>query len=164
MWRSVCTDCAPPTCTVPCPHALSPPTCTMPRPHALCHAHMHCAMPTCTVPRPHALCPPTCTIPRPRALTPLRLSGRLHCWLQDALALLRLDDLFIDSFEVTDGESLQCQGCEELCVRASLLSHTVKMLQGDHLSRAIGRVAGSGGKTKFTIENVTKTRIVLADT
>lgn len=86
-----------------------------------------------------------------------------HCCLQDALALLRLDDLFIDSFEVTDGECMWCQE-HKGAVTVSPLTHAVKMLRGDHLSRAIGRVAGTGGKTKFTIENVTKTRIVLADT
>jgi len=62
--------------------------------------------------------------------------------INDSIALLRMDDLYIESFQIKD----------------------VKTLHGDHLSRCIGRISGEKGKTKFAVENATKTRIVLADT
>lgn len=61
--------------------------------------------------------------------------------IKDAISLLRLDDIYLDSFMVTD----------------------VRKLPRGHLSRAIGRIVGKNGKTKFTIENATQTRIVIAD-
>ncbi|XP_074282520.1 uncharacterized protein LOC141607044 isoform X2 [Silene latifolia] len=60
----------------------------------------------------------------------------------DAILLIRADEFYVRAFDIKDVK---------------------RLLKGEHLSRAIGRVVGKGGKTKFAIENATKTRIVIAD-
>ncbi|KAK9740814.1 hypothetical protein RND81_03G062300 [Saponaria officinalis] len=62
--------------------------------------------------------------------------------IEDAIILLKADDFYV----------------------GYLIVDEVKRLNGEHLSRAISRLSGKGGKTKFSIENATKTRIVIANT
>merc|ERR1712113_664365 len=59
--------------------------------------------------------------------------------IKDAIAILRIDDLYVYCFEIKD----------------------LKTLKGQHLNRAIGRLIGRSGKTKFMIENATRTRITI---
>eukprot|EP01084_Bolivina_argentea_P134829 237700_1 len=61
--------------------------------------------------------------------------------IKDALALLRMEDIFLESFDIRD----------------------VKFFnkKSDHWMRAIGRIAGQYGKIKYSIENSTNTRIVI---
>ena len=62
--------------------------------------------------------------------------------LQDAIAMLRLEDLYLETFLIKD-------------VKANL--------HGDHLSRCIRRICCEKGKTKNAIENATRTRILIQD-
>ena len=61
--------------------------------------------------------------------------------VKDAIALIRLDDIYLESFDIRD----------------------VKFFdkKSDHWMRAIGRIAGQYGKIKYSIENATNTRIVI---
>eukprot|EP00834_Sanchytrium_tribonematis_P000133 NODE_3_length_80033_cov_0.932970.p49 type:complete len:204 gc:universal NODE_3_length_80033_cov_0.932970:60004-60615(+) len=61
--------------------------------------------------------------------------------MEDSLLMMRMDDMNLFSFHVRD----------------------VKSLSGEHFSRCVGRICGYQGKTKYAIENMTKTRIVVAN-
>lgn len=61
--------------------------------------------------------------------------------IHDAIINMQYNDIYLVSFDI----------CE------------VKILRGDHLSRAVGRIVGKDGKTKFAIESVSKAKIVIKD-
>jgi len=61
--------------------------------------------------------------------------------LQDAVALLCLDDLYIELFKVID----------------------IKILHSGYLSCAVSSTIGYDSKTWFAIENTTRMQVVIAD-
>lgn len=61
--------------------------------------------------------------------------------LKDALALVRLDDIYLESFDIRDVRFFN--------------------KKSDHWMRAIGRIAGQYGKIKYSVENSTNSRILI---
>lgn len=61
--------------------------------------------------------------------------------IRDAIALIRLSDIYLSSFDIRD----------------------IKFFnkKSDHWMRAVGRIAGQYGKIKFSIENSTNTRVIV---
>ena len=68
--------------------------------------------------------------------------------IRDAIALLRLDDLFVECFEIKDVKVGLCSGatdfvdCHVLASAGPESRLQMQTLRGEHLSRCIGRLAG----------------------
>lgn len=61
--------------------------------------------------------------------------------IEDSLAILKFPDVFLDNFNI----------------------HEVKILKNLHIERAIGRMIGRDGKTKTTIESLSRCKSLIKD-
>ena len=61
--------------------------------------------------------------------------------IEDSLAILKFPDVFLDNFNI----------------------HEVKILKNLHIERAIGRMIGREGKTKLTIESLSRCKSLIKD-
>ncbi|CAD25985.1 similarity to HYPOTHETICAL PROTEIN Y443_METJA [Encephalitozoon cuniculi GB-M1] len=59
--------------------------------------------------------------------------------IEDAIALLKFSDVFLDRFEISE----------------------VKTLRGLHIERAVGRIIGREGKTRDAIEEFSRSKIIV---
>lgn len=61
--------------------------------------------------------------------------------VSDAMAIMKFRDVFTETFEL----------------------HEIRKMKNTHLSRAIGRIVGRGGKIKTAIENFSRCKLVIHD-
>ncbi|AFM99337.1 putative RNA-binding protein [Encephalitozoon hellem ATCC 50504] len=61
--------------------------------------------------------------------------------IDDAIAILKFSDVFLDRFEISE----------------------VKTLRGHHVERAVGRIIGREGKTKDAIEEFSRSKIIVQE-